>query len=44
MSVVEMDDIAARTLAPEVSVIARTEGLVGHARSVEIRALDRREP
>ena len=44
MSVVEMDDAAARTLAPEVSAIARTEGLVGHARAVEIRAQDRREP
>jgi histidinol dehydrogenase len=43
MSVVEMDDAAARTLAPEVSTIARTEGLVGHARAVEIRAQDRRE-
>jgi histidinol dehydrogenase len=43
MSVVEMDDAAARTLAPEVSAIARTEGLVGHARAVEIRAQDRRE-
>ena len=42
-SVVEMDDAAARTLAPEVSAIARTEGLVGHARAVEIRAQDRRE-
>ncbi len=44
MSVVEMDDAAARTLAPEVSAIARSEGLVGHARAVEIRAQDRREP
>lgn len=44
MSVVEMDDAAARALAPEVSAIARTEGLVGHARAVEIRAQDRREP
>jgi histidinol dehydrogenase len=44
MSVVEMDDAAARTLAPEVSTIARTEGLAGHARAVEIRAQDRREP
>jgi histidinol dehydrogenase len=43
MSVVEMDDVAARTLAPEVSAIARTEGLVGHARAVEFRAQDRRE-
>ena len=41
MSVVEMDDAAARTLAPGVSAIARTEGLVGHARAVEIRAQDR---
>lgn len=44
MSIVEMDDAAARTLAPEVSAIARTEGLVGHARAVEIRTQDRREP
>jgi histidinol dehydrogenase len=44
MSVVEMDDQAAGRLAPEVSAIARTEGLVGHARAVEIRAQDRREP
>jgi len=43
MSVVEMDDAAARTLAPGVSAIARTEGLVGHARAVEIRAQDRPE-
>ncbi|MGH2635039.1 MAG: histidinol dehydrogenase [Actinomycetota bacterium] len=42
MSVVEMDDGAARTLAPEVSAIARSEGLVGHARAVEVRAEDRR--
>ena len=41
-SIVELDDVAARRLAPEVSEIARTEGLVGHARAVEIRAEDRR--
>jgi histidinol dehydrogenase len=38
MSVVEVDDVAARALAPEVSAIARSEGLVGHARAVEVRA------
>lgn len=38
MSVVEMDPAAARALAPEVSAIARSEGLVGHARAVEVRA------
>lgn len=42
MSVVEVDDGAARSLAPEVSAIARSEGLVGHARAVEARAEDRR--
>jgi histidinol dehydrogenase len=42
MSVVEMDDAAARELAPQVSAIARSEGLVGHARAVEVRAEDRR--
>ncbi len=41
-SVVELDDGAARRLAPEVSQIARAEGLAGHARAVEIRAEDRR--
>jgi histidinol dehydrogenase len=41
MSVVEMDDGGAASLAPEVSAIARTEGLVGHARAVEIRSEDR---
>jgi histidinol dehydrogenase len=40
-SVVEMDAAAARSLAPEVSAIARSEGLVGHARAVEVRARDR---
>jgi histidinol dehydrogenase len=44
-SVVEMDEAAARALAPEVAAIARSEGLVGHARSVEVRAKPRsREP
>lgn len=38
MSVVEMDDAAARRLAPEVAAIARAEGLDGHARAVEVRA------
>jgi histidinol dehydrogenase len=42
MSVVEIDDAAARRLAPEVSAIARSEGLVGHARAVEVRTEDRR--
>ena len=41
-SVVELDGGAARRLAPEVSQIARAEGLAGHARAVEIRAEDRR--
>jgi len=42
MSVVEMDEGAAHALAPEVSELARSEGLVGHARAVEVRAEDRR--
>ena len=37
-SVVELEPEAARRLAREVSEIARSEGLVGHARAVEIRA------
>jgi histidinol dehydrogenase len=37
-SVVEMTERAAAALAPEVSVVGRSEGLVGHARAVEIRA------
>jgi len=41
-SVVEIEPEAARRLAREVSEIARSEGLVGHARAVEIRA--EREP
>jgi len=41
-SVVEMDEAAARALAPEVAAIARSEGLVGHARSVEVRSEGRR--
>jgi len=41
-SVVELDGDAARRLAPEVSEIARTEGLVGHARAVEIRVEENR--
>jgi histidinol dehydrogenase len=40
MAVVEMDDDAARRLAPEVAALARSEGLAGHARAVEVR----REP
>jgi histidinol dehydrogenase len=42
MSVVEVDDRATRALAPEVSAIARSEGLVGHARAVEVRTEERR--
>jgi histidinol dehydrogenase len=41
-SVVELQPGAARRLAREVSEVARSEGLVGHARAVEIRA--EREP
>jgi len=37
-SVVELEPRAARQLAREVSEIARSEGLGGHARAVEIRA------
>jgi histidinol dehydrogenase len=37
-SVVEMETSSALTLAREVAEIARSEGLVGHARAVEIRA------
>ncbi|MEW6059661.1 MAG: histidinol dehydrogenase [Actinomycetota bacterium] len=37
-SVVEMDAEAAARLGPEVATIARAEGLVGHARAVELRA------
>jgi histidinol dehydrogenase len=36
-SVVEMDTEAAARLAPQVAAIARAEGLVGHARTVELR-------
>jgi histidinol dehydrogenase len=39
-SVVEMTDDAAVRLAPEISALARSEGLIGHARAVEIRAED----
>jgi histidinol dehydrogenase len=42
MSVVEMNDGAARALAPEVALIARSEGLEGHARAVEVRTEERR--
>jgi histidinol dehydrogenase len=42
MSVVEMNDEAALRLAPEVSMLARSEGLVGHARAVEVRAEERK--
>ena len=45
ISVVEMDQRAAAAFAPEVATIARAEGLVGHARAVEVRAEEgRREP
>jgi histidinol dehydrogenase len=37
MSVVELDAAAAERFAPEVSTIARHEGLAGHARAVEVR-------
>jgi histidinol dehydrogenase len=37
-SVVEMDAVAVRALVPGVSAIARSEGLHGHARAVEVRA------
>jgi histidinol dehydrogenase len=37
-SVVEIEPEAAHRLAREVSEVARSEGLVGHARAVEIRA------
>ena len=42
MSVVEMDDRGASALAAEVSTLARSEGLIGHARAVEVRTEDRR--
>ena len=41
-SVVEMSDQAAARLAPEVAAIATSEGLVGHARAVQVRAEGRR--
>jgi histidinol dehydrogenase len=37
-SVVETDEQAVPALAPGVTVIAHAEGLVGHARAVEVRA------
>jgi histidinol dehydrogenase len=40
-SVLEVDEVGARELAPEVSALARSEGLVGHARAVEVRVADR---
>jgi len=43
-SVVEMDAGAAARLAPEVAAIARAEGLVGHARAVELRTETRGNP
>jgi histidinol dehydrogenase len=36
-SVVEMDAAAAERLAPEAAMIARAEGLIGHARAMEAR-------
>lgn len=41
-SVVEMNAAAARRLTPEAALIARSEGLIGHARAMEIRI--QREP
>ncbi|MGH2660643.1 MAG: histidinol dehydrogenase [Actinomycetota bacterium] len=41
-SVVEMSDQASARLAPEVAAIATSEGLVGHARAVQVRAEGRR--
>jgi histidinol dehydrogenase len=35
--VVEMTAEAAARLAPETSTIARSEGLVGHARAMDVR-------
>jgi histidinol dehydrogenase len=43
-SVVELTEDAAVRLAPEVAAIARSEGLAGHARAVEIRTEDRGRP
>jgi histidinol dehydrogenase len=40
-SVVEMDPSAAARFAPDVALIARAEGLDGHARAVDARAEDR---
>jgi histidinol dehydrogenase len=37
-SVVEMTEVAAAALAPEVDEIARAESLVGHGRAATIRA------
>jgi histidinol dehydrogenase len=42
MSVIELDRSAAERFAPEVSKIARHEGLDGHARAVDIRTEGRR--
>ncbi len=42
-SVVEMDEGAAKRLAPEVTEIAESEGLVGHARAARIRTEERRK-
>jgi histidinol dehydrogenase len=41
MSVVEVDDAAVRAFAPQVGALARSEGLFGHARAIEVRAEDR---
>ncbi|HSJ50525.1 MAG TPA: histidinol dehydrogenase, partial [Actinomycetota bacterium] len=38
MSVIELGPEAARSLAPDVSAVARAEGLIAHARAVEARA------
>ncbi len=40
MSVVEISPDAAVALAPEIAELARSEGLPGHARAVEVRAED----
>lgn len=37
-AVVELDAAAAARLAPGVALVARSEGLAGHARAVEVRA------
>ena len=41
MSVIEMDEKAVTAFASDVATIARAEGLIGHARAVEVRAEER---